>query len=82
MATVIVNEDGELYGGYNGEEGKPIWFKTKRPACILDDKIADAAFKQLKGLGYEKIAKRDANGVARKCVPEDLDASTLTPKAA
>lgn len=75
MASVIVNEDGELYGGYNGEEGKPIWFKTKRGACILDDEIAKAALKQLHGLGYEKTVIRDAGGVIRKWVPADLDAS-------
>lgn len=73
--SVIVNEYGELYGGYNGEEGRPIWFKTKRPACIIDDAIADQVMKQLTGLGYTKIVKRDANGVARKWVPTDLDAS-------
>lgn len=83
MSSVIVNEDGELYGGYNGEIGKPIWFKTKRDACVLDDAIAQQAFKQLQGLGYEKIAIRDANGIIRKWVPADLDAaSDLTTKAA
>lgn len=75
MASVIVNEDGELYGGYNGEIGKPIWFKTKRDACVMDDAMAKLAFKQLQGLGYEKIALRDASGVIRKWVPADLDAS-------
>lgn len=75
MSSVIVNEDGELYGGYNGEEGKPIWFKTKRDACILDDEIAKMALKQLQGLGYTKTVIRDAGGVIRKWVPADLDAS-------
>lgn len=83
MASVIVNEEGQLYGGYNGDEGKPIWFRTKRDACVLDDEIARAAFKQLQGLGYEKIALRDAGGVIRKWVPADLDASAdLGQKAA
>lgn len=82
MPSVIVNEDGELYGGYNGEIGKPIWFKTKRDACILDDATAKMAFKQLQGLGYDKIALRDAGGVIRKWVPADLDASADLTKAA
>lgn len=76
MDCVIVNEDGELYGGYNSEISKPIWFKTKRDVCVLDEKIADMALRQLKQLGYEKIVKRDANGIIRKWVPADLDAST------
>lgn len=75
MASVIVNEDGELYGGYNGEEGKPIWFKTKRDACVLDDAIAKQALKQLQQLGYDKTVIRDAGGIIRKWVPADLDAS-------
>lgn len=79
---VIVNEDGELYGGYNGEIGKPIWFKTKREGCVIEEAVADMVVRQLKGLGYEKIAKRDANGIIRKWVPADLDASDLTTKAA
>lgn len=82
MASVIVNEDGELYGGYNGEIGKPIWFKTKRDACVMEDEMAKLAFKQLSGLGYEKIVLRDANGVIRKWVPADLDASSDLSKAA
>lgn len=82
MASVIVNEDGELYGGYNGEIGKPIWFKTKRDACVMEDEMARLAFKQLQGLGYEKIVLRDAAGVIRKWVPADLDASSDLSKAA
>lgn len=73
MASVIVNEEGELYGGFSSEASKPIWFKTKREACILDDEIAKLALKQLKALGYEKLALRDANGVIRKWVPADMD---------
>lgn len=82
MASVIVNEDGELYGGYNGEIGKPIWFKTKREACVMEDEMAKLAFKQLRGLGYEKLAIRSAEGVIRKWVPADLDASSDLGKAA
>lgn len=75
MASVIVNEEGHLYGGYNSEESKPIWFKTKREGCVMDDAIAKAALKQLIGLGYEKICIRDANGILRKWVPADLNAA-------
>lgn len=75
MSSVIVNDEGDLYGGYNGEEGKPIWFKTKRDACVLDDEIAKAALRQLQQLGYDKTVIRSAEGVIRKWVPADLDAS-------
>lgn len=75
MASVIVNDEGQLYGGFSSEGSKPIWFRTKREDCILDDAMAKMAFKQLQGLGYEKIAIRDANGIIRKWVPADVDAS-------
>jgi hypothetical protein len=75
MASVIVNDEGSLYGGYNGEEGKPIWFKTKREDCIMEDAVAKAALKQLHQLGYDKTVIRDAGGIIRKWVPADLDAS-------
>jgi hypothetical protein len=75
MASVIVNEEGELYGGFSSEASKPVWFKTKRDSCVLDDRLAETALRQLKALGYEKIALRDANGIIRKWVPADLDAS-------
>lgn len=75
MASVIVNDDGELYGGFSSEASRPIWFKTKREQCVLDDALAQAALRQLKALGYEKIALRDANGILRKWVPADLDAA-------
>jgi hypothetical protein len=75
MASVIVNEQGELYGGFSSEASKPIWFKTKRDQCVLDDVIAKTALRQLKALGYERIVMRDANGIIRKWVPADLDAS-------
>ena len=73
MSSVVVNEHGLLYGGF--QEGKPIWFKTKRPDCVIKDETAEAVVKQLKGLGFEKICVRNAGGVIRKWVPADLDAS-------
>lgn len=77
---VIINDEGQLYGGYNGEIGRPIWFKTKREGCELEEAVADACIKQLKQLGYEKIVKRPAGGIIRKWVPADLDASADLPK--
>lgn len=73
MSSVIVNEGGELYGGFNSETRKPIWFRTKRLGCVFDEETADKIVKQLKGLGFERIVKRDANGVIRKWVPADMD---------
>jgi hypothetical protein len=85
MASVIVNEEGELYGGFGGEGSKPIWFKTKRADCIIDDdNLAKMALKQLHALGYDKTCIRDANGIIRKWVPSEVDASAndLGAKAA
>lgn len=75
MSKVIVNDAGEVYGGYSSEESRPIWFKTLRPQCVMPEEIAQMALKQLKQLGHEKVALRDANGIKRKWVPADLDAA-------
>jgi hypothetical protein len=72
---VIVNDEGELYYGFDSDSCKPVWKKTKREGCAMPEQLADAALKQLKALGHEKIVKRPANGVIRKWVPADLDAS-------
>jgi hypothetical protein len=72
MQCVVVNAEGLLYGGFG--EGKPHWFKTKREECVFDESIADQVVRQLKGLGFEDVAKRDANEVARKWVPKSLSA--------
>lgn len=77
---VIVNDEGLLYGGF--QEGKPLWFKTKRNDCVIDCAIAEVAVRQLKQLGFEKVVVRDAGGVIRKWVPADLDASSDLTKAA
>jgi hypothetical protein len=82
MASVIVNDEGSLYGGFSSEGSKPIWFKTKREDCVLDDAMARMALKQLHGLGYTNTVIRDANGIIRKWVPADLDASAENVKAA
>jgi hypothetical protein len=76
MDCVIVNDQGQLYGGFSSEGCKPIWFRAKREGCTMDEKTADAVLRQLLALGFTKIAKRDANGIIRKWVPADLDAST------
>lgn len=78
MSSVIVNEKGELYGGFDPKTNKPVWFKTMRDGCkINDDKMAEAAVRQLKALGFEQVVQRDANGVLRKWVPAELDASAI-----
>lgn len=77
MSSVIVNEKGELYGGFDSQTNKPVWFKTKRDGCEIPDAMAESVVRQLKGLGFEKVAQRDAHAVLRKWVPEDLDATTL-----
>lgn len=79
MQCVIVNEEGELYAGF--QDGKPLWYRTKRPESVLEEPIADTVVRQLKGLGFEKVIKRSANGVARKWVPADLDASAVQSEA-
>lgn len=73
MNYVIVNDAGLLYGGF--QEGKPVWFKTKRDDCVMDEDTADACVRQLTQLGFGKVVKRIAGGVIRKWVPADLDAT-------
>lgn len=76
MDSVIVNEKGELYGGFDPKTNKPVWFKTMRDGCLITDaKLAEAAVRQLKALGFDKVVQRDAHGVKRKWVPTELDAS-------
>lgn len=75
MAAVIVNDKGKLYEGFSSEESRPIWRVAKTQKCILDDEVADKVLSQLHQLGFTRCAKRPADGVARKWVPEDLDAS-------
>lgn len=75
MASVIVNEDGHLYGGFESEKCKPIWFRNKRPECVLEDHVADQVCRQLTQLGFTKFVKRDAAKVVKKWVPNELDAS-------
>jgi hypothetical protein len=77
MTYVIVNEEGQLYGGFDSEKSRPIWFKTMREGCGMPESIADAAMKQLAALGFSKIVKRNAGGVIRKWVPADLDATKV-----
>lgn len=73
MSSVVINEQGLLYGGF--VEGKPTWFRTKRAETILDDEIAHKVVSQLAGLGLGKTVVRDATKVARKWVPADLAAT-------
>lgn len=75
MASVIVNDQGKLYEGFSTDEARPIWRVSKSHKCILDDAVADQVLSQLHQLGFTKCAKRPAGGVARKWVPEELDAS-------
>lgn len=79
---VVVNDQGELYGGFSSESSKPVWFKTKRDGCVIDCATAAMVVKQLQGLGFTKVAVRPAEGVIRKWVPADLDASSDLTKAA
>lgn len=73
--SVIVNKDGHLYGGFETERARPIWFRNKRAECVLEDAVADQVVSQLTQLGFKEFAKRPADGVAKKWVPEELDAS-------
>ncbi len=63
MASVIVNKDGELYGGFETERAKPIWFKTKRAECVLEDSVA-AVDEPFKKSSESPEQKRGAAGVA------------------
>ncbi len=77
MQCVIVNEKGRLYAGFSSETSKPVWCVGKRAECIMDEGIADQVVSQLRQLGFQKVAKRRADEVARKWVPADLDASAI-----
>lgn len=78
MKYVIVNDDGDLYGGFSSEASKPIWYKTRRDVCMIESEaLVDTVIRQLKALGFEKVVKRDASGVIRKWVPADLDATVV-----
>lgn len=74
---VIVNEKGELYGGFSSQESKPCWFKTKRDDCQMDEVTADAVIRQLGHMGITTVVKREAGGIIRKWVPADLDVSKV-----
>ncbi len=76
MNCVIVNANGLLYAGFEG--GKPVWRKMKSDKCQMEEAVADAVVRQLTDLGFTEFTKRNANGVVRKWVPEDLSAATLT----
>ena len=74
---VIVNDEGLLYGGFDSEKSKPIWFKAKKDKCELPEDVADTAVRQLQALGFDKVVKRPAGAVVRKWVPEDMDATRV-----
>lgn len=63
MSSVVINEDGLLYGGFS--EGKPVWYRTKRDETLLDDEIARKVVSQLEGLCLGKFVVRDASSIAR-----------------
>ena len=75
MQFVIVNADGELYGGF--EEGKPLWRRAKRQEFLMDEALADKCLSQLQQLGFTNTAKRAENEIARKWVPKKTDAAAL-----
>lgn len=77
MQYVIVNDEGCLYAGFETERARPVWRRTKVRECLIDEGIVDTVISQLKQLGFTKVAKREAEGVVRKWVPEDLDATEL-----
>jgi hypothetical protein len=70
-----VNKDGELYGGFETASAKPVWFRNKRPECVLEESVADLVMRQLATLGFKDFTKRPADAIAKKWVPKDLDAS-------
>lgn len=85
MQFVIVNDRGDLYRGFDSEEAKPKWVRGMRPDCRMDESLADAVVSQLTQLGFSKFVKRPADGVVRKWVPADLNATaayTPDPEAA
>lgn len=75
MASVIVNEKGELYRGFETEKARPVWVRNMHDDCVMEDAMADQVIRQLTQLGFTKFVKRDADGVKKKWVPTDLDAS-------
>lgn len=77
MQCVIVNKEGHLYGGFETEKARPVWYKSKRSECVMDEATCDAVVRQLSQLGFKDFAKRDANAIAKKWVPEAVDADKL-----
>lgn len=75
MEFVIVNDRGELYQAFDSEKSKPKWVRGMRQECRLGEDVADLVVRQLTRLGFTKFVKRPADGIARKWVPEQLDAS-------
>lgn len=75
MQFVIVNDRGDLYRGFDSEEAKPKWVRGMRPDCRMEETVADQVVKQLTQLGFAKFVKRPADGVVRKWVPADLNAT-------
>lgn len=72
MSQCVINNEGLLYGGFC--EGKPLWYRTKREECLLDDKMAAMVVKQMTELGTPCV-QRDSMSIARKWVPADLAAT-------
>jgi hypothetical protein len=63
MLFCIENEDGEFYAGT--QEGKAIWFRSRRPETRFDEALADAILRQLTHTGYQKIEKKPFEGKVR-----------------
>lgn len=63
MQYVIENEDGEFYAGF--QEGKPVWFRSRRPETRFDAALADTIMRQLTHLGFQKIEKKLYEGKVR-----------------
>lgn len=77
MQCVIVNKDGHLYGGFETEKARPVWYRSKRAECVMDEPTCDTVMRQLAQLGFKDFAKRDAQTIAKKWVPETVDAAKL-----
>lgn len=63
MQFVIENEDGEFYAGFT--EGRPVWFKSRRPETRFDEALADTILRQLTHMGFQKIEKKMFEGKVR-----------------
>ncbi len=56
MNWTIQNAEGEFYAGF--QEGKPVWFRSRRKETRFDETTANLVLKQLTQLGFSGLEKK------------------------